>query len=301
MASFESLFQKFNYIHEVFQRFKGKKSVSDNSSYFVFIHNTDGGFDAHPIEDWYTFAPHKTYRTLNIDEAEEEFSKRHKILNKYAIMANKRKGDGENEGAGDETEKKTKRSGPRSTRSAFSLTGDGDDEWGEDGVGGGGGGGEDLDDDDNDLDNDEELKDKKKPKKKGKRAGGNDDDEDNIQLHEDSDDGDEDGREQDYDDDDIHTDDDDDLLNDVNKAADEEIGVDQEEAIISLQRDEELNENEDENEDEDDETLTAEGKEYKKLMKEAYNAANKGLQNSAFTRAKRLFDFFTPDFKSKMI
>jgi hypothetical protein len=220
---------------------------------------------------------------LNIDEAEEEFSKRHKILNKYAIMANKRKEEhGENDGAVGETEKKTKRTGAKSSRGAFSLTGDADDEWGEDGIGGGGGGrDEDLDDDDNDAENEETRSEKKNSKRKGKRAGGNDEDDDNIQLHEESDDGDEDGREQDYDDDDIHTDDDDDLLNDANKAADEEIGVDQEEAIISLQRDEELNENEDENEDDDDdETLTEEGKEYKKLMKEAYNAANKGLLSS---------------------
>ncbi len=45
-------------------RYIGKKSVSENSSYFVFIKCADGGFEAHPLEDWYSFAPHKTYKTL---------------------------------------------------------------------------------------------------------------------------------------------------------------------------------------------------------------------------------------------
>ena len=65
--------------------------MSENSSYFVFIKCADGGFEAHPLEDWYSFAPHKTYKTLNFEEAEEEYKRRHKILNKYVIMANKRK------------------------------------------------------------------------------------------------------------------------------------------------------------------------------------------------------------------
>ncbi len=59
----------------------------------MFIKCADGGFEAHPLEDWYSFAPHKTYKTLNIEEAEEEFKRRHKIINKHLIMVNKRKND----------------------------------------------------------------------------------------------------------------------------------------------------------------------------------------------------------------
>ena len=68
-------------------RYIGKKSVS----YFVFIKCNDGGFEAHSLEDWYSFAPHRTYKTLGIDEAEEEFKKRHKTLNKTLIIVSKRR------------------------------------------------------------------------------------------------------------------------------------------------------------------------------------------------------------------
>lgn len=86
------------------KQYIGKKSVSENSSYYVFIKCADGGFEASPLDDWYSFAPHKTYKTLNHDEAEEQFKIRHKTLNKYYIMVNKRKTDGNDED--DEAEEK---------------------------------------------------------------------------------------------------------------------------------------------------------------------------------------------------
>lgn len=90
--------------------------MSENSSYFVFIKCADGGFEASPLEDWYSFAPHKTYKSLNYDEAEEQFKIRHKTLNKYYIMANKRKNEGQED---DEEEEK----GPsRGALSTFGLS-----------------------------------------------------------------------------------------------------------------------------------------------------------------------------------
>lgn len=77
------------------RQYIGKKSIVENSSYFVFIKCADGGFEAHPIDDWYTFAPINTYKPLTAEEAEEEFKRRHKVLNKYMIMANRRKADDE--------------------------------------------------------------------------------------------------------------------------------------------------------------------------------------------------------------
>lgn len=74
----------------------------------MFIKCADGGFEAHPIEDWYSFAPINTYKTLNVEEAEEEFKRRHKVLNKYMIMANRRKADGAEEDDLDEDEAKPK-------------------------------------------------------------------------------------------------------------------------------------------------------------------------------------------------
>src|SRR5579883_3079565 len=79
------------------QRYIGKKNIVENSCYFVFIKCADGGFEAHPVEDWYSFAPINTYKTLNFEEAEEEFKRRHKVLNKYLIMANKRKLEADDE------------------------------------------------------------------------------------------------------------------------------------------------------------------------------------------------------------
>ena len=75
------------------RQFIGKKAVSENSSYFVFVKCADGGFEAHPLEDWYSFIPYRTYKTLNEEEAEEEYKRRHKTLNKLMIMANKRKNE----------------------------------------------------------------------------------------------------------------------------------------------------------------------------------------------------------------
>lgn len=83
----------------------------ENSSYFVFIKCADGGFEAHPIDDWYTFAPINTYKTLNVEEAEEEYKRRHKVLNKYIIMANRRKAEG-----GDDDELDGEEAGGSSTR-----------------------------------------------------------------------------------------------------------------------------------------------------------------------------------------
>ncbi len=115
------------------KQYIGKKSVSENSSYFVFIKCADGGFEAHPLEDWYSFAPHKTYKTLNFEEAEEEFKRRHKILNKYVIMANKRRNkegdeDDEDDIDGDGGDNKKKLSGMSSMRaSKDTWLNDGDD------------------------------------------------------------------------------------------------------------------------------------------------------------------------------
>ena len=165
-------------------RYIGKKSVSENSSYFVFIKCADGGFEAVPLEDWYSFAPHKTYKTLNHDEAEEQFKIRHRTLNKYYIMANKRKAEEEDD---EEEEEKgqIKKSGVFSTFGAKSK-----DAWVSDGE-------EDkkrakkksdykesnLSDDDGD----EEESMTASASKRGKRR--NDDDED-VVAKEDSDDGD---------------------------------------------------------------------------------------------------------------
>lgn len=229
----------------------GKKSVSENSSYFVFIKCADGGFEASPLEDWYSFAPHKTYKTLNHDEAEEQFKIRHKTLNKYYIMVNKRKTEGMEEEEDDGDKVKT-------GISSFGMSGKASkDSWVSDGE-------EDkrrpskkktdykasnLSDDDDD--DDEPMNAKEAKGKKGK----NDDDEE-VVAKEDSDDGDQEGVEMDYSSSDSE-------FSEPEKVEEkyQEIGIDEEEAIKAQNKSDDSDSEEDE-----DAGLTEAGKEYKKLM-----------------------------------
>ncbi|CAF0713631.1 unnamed protein product [Brachionus calyciflorus] len=216
------------------KQYIGKKSISENSCYFVFI-KCDGGFEAHPLEDWYSFAPHKTYKTLDIDEAEEEFKRRHKILNKHLIMAYKRKADGEGEGEeeeeAEEVKAKGKAKGKEVKKGAKSFN---------------------LSDDEDDFVK-RKVNAKRKPKKRG------DDDDDGPKDMEDSDDGDHEGREKDYSDTGSENEE---PEPDTAKYDEkyEEKGIDEEEAIRVMEK------SSDEEEEEEDEDLTEEGKEYKKLM-----------------------------------
>ena len=78
--------------------------MSNNTTYYVFTHAQDGSFEVHPVKEWYNFTPRATYKTLNAEEAEEKFEQRNKILNKWAMMVNKKvRTDGEGgEGEGDD-------------------------------------------------------------------------------------------------------------------------------------------------------------------------------------------------------
>jgi transcription initiation factor TFIIF subunit alpha len=66
------------------KHFRGMKKggITENSSYYVFIQNKDG-FEAHPVEDWYSFTPTNVYETLDYDEAEKQYEERHKKLSKW--------------------------------------------------------------------------------------------------------------------------------------------------------------------------------------------------------------------------
>lgn len=57
-------------------RFKGIRegSVNEFSDYWIFVKAADGMFDAYPISEWYNFLPQARYKTLDIDEAEEQFT-----------------------------------------------------------------------------------------------------------------------------------------------------------------------------------------------------------------------------------
>lgn len=107
------------------RKYKGIKckDVMDNASYMAFTTSSNGTFLGLPIVEWCEFKFIPKYKTLSIEEAEEEFSRRDKVHNQYAIMLNKRKKDeadevdgktgGDNEGSidGDSDEEKGKKAG----------------------------------------------------------------------------------------------------------------------------------------------------------------------------------------------
>lgn len=49
--------------------------VTQNADFWVFVKAGEGVFDAYPVDEWYNFMPIARYKTLDADEAEEQFSK----------------------------------------------------------------------------------------------------------------------------------------------------------------------------------------------------------------------------------
>eukprot|EP00118_Oscarella_pearsei_P009635 m.56175 g.56175 ORF g.56175 m.56175 type:complete len:548 (+) comp34567_c0_seq4:64-1707(+) len=87
--------------------------VNTSSAYYILLKSADGGFEAHPVNAWYNFSPTIAYRTLDVDEAEEQFSQRNKTRNYFAIMAQKKMKveedeEGKNEREKEDEEKKIK-------------------------------------------------------------------------------------------------------------------------------------------------------------------------------------------------
>lgn len=94
------------------KRYRGVREggIAENASYYVFTQASDGAFEAFPISEWYQFSPTQIYKTLNAEEAEEEFGRRDKVFNYFSIMLKKRlKNDDEGEGEGEENLKKDKK------------------------------------------------------------------------------------------------------------------------------------------------------------------------------------------------
>lgn len=64
--------------------------MSEYTSYYVFIQNLDGSFDASPLHEWYDFQPVLRYKALSAEQAEKEFGRRTKILNYFSVMTQNR-------------------------------------------------------------------------------------------------------------------------------------------------------------------------------------------------------------------
>lgn len=174
------------------KKFKGIREggVSENAAYYVFTHAADGAIEAFPLHEWYNFQPIQRYKALSAEEAEQEFSRRNKVMNYFSLMLRKRLRNDE-EGADDEElidGGKSKKPSKKEKDLKISEM----DEW--------------MDSDDDSLSNEDEVKknsdeeDDSNKKKKGKvntqkkkKKNASDD-----EAFEESDDGDEEGRECDY-------------------------------------------------------------------------------------------------------
>lgn len=174
------------------KKFKGIREggISENAAYYVFTHAADGAIEAFPLHEWYNFQPIQRYKALSAEEAEQEFSRRNKVMNYFSLMLRKRLRNDEEGGDEEDLEGvKGKKPGKKEKDLKISEM----DEW--------------MDSDDDDSESEEETKkasedeeDNKKKKKgkveaqkKKKRKNASDD-----EAFEESDDGDEEGRECDY-------------------------------------------------------------------------------------------------------
>merc|ERR1712079_412898 len=223
------------------RKYKGIREggVSENTTFYVFTHGKDGAFEAFPISDWYNFTPIQRYKTLDADEAEERYAQRGKILNKWAVMVNKKLKPEDEGGEGVEEEEEKGKKGKK--KDSFKVTDM--DEWDDEGDA--------LDtseDEDKKDDSDSESgkkKNKSKDTKKRKKKNKTDVDE----ALEDSDE----GREVDY-------------MSDESSDSEEELekdhdikGVDQDEGISKMLDSDESSDDEkkksgDDDDDDEDET-----------------------------------------------
>uniref|UniRef100_A0A674N8X9 Transcription initiation factor IIF subunit alpha n=1 Tax=Takifugu rubripes TaxID=31033 RepID=A0A674N8X9_TAKRU len=93
------------------RRFKGQRKggVTENASYYIFTQCADGVFEAFPVNSWYNFTPISKHRTLTAEEAEEEWSRRNKVVNHFSIMLQRRLREDQGEDEEEESEKSGKK------------------------------------------------------------------------------------------------------------------------------------------------------------------------------------------------
>ncbi|GMT15083.1 hypothetical protein PFISCL1PPCAC_6380, partial [Pristionchus fissidentatus] len=63
-----------------------REGAGTHADYWLFLKSGEE-FHAYKVDDWHGFVPAITHKTLDIDEAEEEFTKRNKVMNQFALRA----------------------------------------------------------------------------------------------------------------------------------------------------------------------------------------------------------------------
>jgi len=100
------------------KKFKGVREggITDNSSYYLFTHGDDGVINALKLEEWYNFQPVQRYKTLTVEEAEEEFGRRNKVMNHFTVMLQKRLKNEDDEDLDEDDKNKGKKRNEKQTQ-----------------------------------------------------------------------------------------------------------------------------------------------------------------------------------------
>ncbi|CAI2336223.1 unnamed protein product [Caenorhabditis sp. 36 PRJEB53466] len=62
--------------------------ANEHADYWVFMKPQNSNeFKAYKVDEWHKFLPAITHKTLDIDQAEEQFSQRNKVMNQFALKA----------------------------------------------------------------------------------------------------------------------------------------------------------------------------------------------------------------------
>ncbi|CDW54735.1 transcription initiation factor IIF, alpha [Trichuris trichiura] len=69
--------------------------VSEHADYWIFVKSGENIFDAYPVSEWYNFMAVSRFKALDIDQAEEKFKERGKVLNQFALKTQLRTANSE--------------------------------------------------------------------------------------------------------------------------------------------------------------------------------------------------------------
>ncbi|KAE9419159.1 hypothetical protein Angca_009835, partial [Angiostrongylus cantonensis] len=107
--------------------------AGEHADYWVFLKSGEE-FLAYKVDDWHKFLPAITHKTLDIDQAEEKFLERNKVMNQFALKAQIMSQLKTSEEDGERLENPTKLLKIKDEYSSDDSEGDEDDRNDEDGI-----------------------------------------------------------------------------------------------------------------------------------------------------------------------
>ncbi|RCN41626.1 hypothetical protein ANCCAN_12416 [Ancylostoma caninum] len=107
--------------------------AGEHADYWVFLKSGEE-FLAYKVDDWHKFLPAITHKTLDIDQAEEKFLERNKVMNQFALKAQIMSQLKAGEEDGEQLEKPTRSLKIKDGYSSSDSDGEDDDRNDEDGA-----------------------------------------------------------------------------------------------------------------------------------------------------------------------